>query len=177
MRLLSGQGRENIFIEARDGGRGTRPPASLLLTQQKEFVFMLKVHVGPEAVLVTVHLAAHGAQGLGGGALVVVVAGDVNTQTVLILHLPPALLAPQPLTPCSWPETRSCNNKELSERPERRGEQGTGTIRNNLHFVTASLLCKIVKLFEENYTIARLNLISYFIAFSWSITTAAIKLD
>ena len=136
MRLLSGQGRENIFIEARDGGRGTRPPASLLLTQQKEFVFMLEVHVGPEAVLVTVHLAAHGAQGLGGGALVVVVAGDVNTQTVLILHLPPALLAPQPrppcsLTPCSWPETqtRSCNNKELSERPERRGEQGTGTIR------------------------------------------------
>ena len=138
MRLLSGRGRKNIFIEARDGGRGARSPASLLLTQQKEFVFMLKVHVGAQAVLVTVHLAAHGAQGLGGGALVVVISGDVNTQTVLILHLPPALLAPQPrapcsLTPCSWPETRSCNNKELSERPERRGEQGTGTVRNNLH--------------------------------------------
>lgn len=71
----------------------------------------LEVHVGPEAVLVAVHLAAHGAQGLGGGALVIVVAGDVDTQAVLILHLPPALRAPEPLARAAHPETRSCNNR------------------------------------------------------------------
>lgn len=61
---------------------------------------------------------------------------------------------------------------------ESRGEQGAMSwIICCCEFVTVSLLCKIIKLFEENYTIARLNLISYFIAFSWSITTAAIKLD
>ena len=86
--------------------------------------------MGPEAVLVTVHLAAHGAQGLGGGALVIVISGDVNTQTVIILHLPPALLAPEPGPPCSWPETRSCNNKEL--RAAREARRAGGHVRNNL---------------------------------------------
>ena len=71
----------------------------------------LEVHVGPEAVLVAVHLAAHGTQGLGRGALVIVVAGDVDTQAVIILHLPPAFRAPEPTTRAAHPETRSCNNR------------------------------------------------------------------
>ena len=72
--------------------------------------------MGPEAVLVAVQLAAHGAGGLGGGALVVVVAGDVNTQAVLILHLPPARPAPEPglaRARAAHPETRSCNNRAV----------------------------------------------------------------
>ena len=71
----------------------------------------LEVHVGPEAELVAVHLTAHGTKGLGRGALVIVVAGDVDTQAVLILHLSPTFRTPKPTTRAAHPETRSCNNR------------------------------------------------------------------
>ena len=94
----------------------------------------LEVHVRPEAVLVAVGLVAHRAHGLGGLVRLVVVARDVNIQTVLIFHLAVAVLAPQPLAlvialvtslaksgkkgakgRSAHPDTRPCNTAQLSE--------------------------------------------------------------
>ena len=68
-------------------------------TRSTEFTVSVLVLTGesvPGCVTPPVGLPAHRAQGLGGGALRVVIPGDVNIEAVFILHLTPALLAPEP---------------------------------------------------------------------------------
>ena len=71
------------------------------------------MHVGSEAVLIAVGLAAHRAERLRGDAVLVVISRDVHVQRMLIFHVSFAEVAAKArrIRKATHPQQPSCNSR------------------------------------------------------------------